>query len=489
MEKNKLHNINLNTFPSKNSRNWFTPTEIGQIYNFPSNLPTTNKCIGVISFGGGLYGTLQNNILTNGDVQNYWSLLGISPSNQPRVIVNVLPGATFNPSDNGTDENTLDVEIIGALYPKSTLTIILFIAPNTNAGFYDVFNKAINNTIIVNGTSYKCDVINCSWGLPEIESGSVLMTQVDNLFKIAVSNGINICVATGDSGATDGLRGLNIDFPSSSPNVVACGGTSLVCPTLNYSSINTRESAWNYGGGGVSSYFRSPSYQSNLGKSYRSSPDIAMNADPNTGILIILNGQTNLFGGTSVVAPYMSAFICGSGINYFINSKLYQLNTSCFHDIITGFDGYYNAHIGYDNCTGLGSINGVNMKTQLYATIIITSLTTSNLNVGVNLGSGTYQINATTVPSNATNKILTWSSSNNVVATVSSTGLVLLHKIGNCVIRCVTTDGSNKSLSINMTIVSGSNRRAISTKINNYIINKKPILIRHSRKLANGYKK
>jgi kumamolisin len=196
------------TIPPKKNRQWFTCTEISNIYNFPKVNSQTQMVIGVVSFGGGLFGTLTNSVLTGGDVQNYWSLLGISETNMPTVVINLVDGALNNPSDiNSTSENTLDVATIGACYAGSNLTIILYIAPNTSS-FYNIFDNAINNFIFVGNKSYKPTIISVSWGAPEVAIGTTLLNKLNVLYAKAVLQGINICAATGDFGSSDGITGL-----------------------------------------------------------------------------------------------------------------------------------------------------------------------------------------------------------------------------------------------------------------------------------------
>ena len=452
----KINAINtMKVIPPKTSRSWFTCKEIYQIYNYPNNNLNNNIVIGVISFGGGLFGTFRNGIITNGDVQNYWSMLNMS--SYPTVAINLIGGARNQPANSSaTYENTLDVATIGACF-GSNATIILYIAPNTNNGFYDVFNTAINSSVSINGVMLKPSIISVSWGAPESSFGQTLTNQINALFMDAIVNqGINICVASGDNGSSDGLNGLNVDFPSSSPYTIACGGTSLICPTLIYDSSSTIETVWSSGGGGLSKYFSSPSYQSNLNKQFRSTPDLSLNADPNTGVLYIVNGQQLIFGGTSIVAPAISAFIGLININYYINNILYGLNNNCFHDVTIGSNGQYSALSGYDNCTGIGSINGLNLSNSLLNMIQITNLSVDTSSISLDSSNSTYQIITIIVPSDATNKIINWTSSDTNVATVSVTGLITFIPASSsgtntCYITGTTTDNSNISTIINVT--------------------------------------
>ena len=276
---------NVSDTTPQGQRKWFKPTEYASIYKFPT--PTANPIvIGVISFGGGLVGQLSSGILTNGDVQAFWTSLGIPTENHPTVAMVFVDGATNSPYPitGATSENTLDVQMIGACCPSSNLTIIIYIAPNSLNSFKNVFNFALNNPVLVNGTLMKPSIISCSWGAPEVYFSNI--QQYDSIFARAVSQGVNIFVATGDFGSSNGLPGANCDFPSSSPNVIACGGTSLTCPSYTYDS-ETIELSWKDGGGGISKYFTKPSYQQSITGSNRHTPDLALNADPATGVLFL----------------------------------------------------------------------------------------------------------------------------------------------------------------------------------------------------------
>jgi subtilase family serine protease len=105
-------------------------TQVRSIYQIPT--PNVSKyVIGVMSFGGGLYGTVDSQgVLTNGDVQAYWTSIGIAPANHPKVIVVGVNGGSNRPSMNdgsATIENTLDVETVGGACPSANVTIILYI--------------------------------------------------------------------------------------------------------------------------------------------------------------------------------------------------------------------------------------------------------------------------------------------------------------------------------------------------------------------------
>jgi len=183
-----------------------------------------------------------------------------------------------------------------------------------------------------------------------------------------------VCIASGDSGSSDAVAsGDHVDFPASSPHVLACGGTSL---RGTQSTIDS-EVVWNDGdsggasGGGVSSFFATPSWQAGLSAerqgtsaplAMRGVPDVAGDADPDTGYDVRIDGQDTVIGGTSAVAPLWAALIArvnqALGKNAgFINPQLYQ-NPQALRDITSGNNGDFDATLGWDACTGLGSPNG-----------------------------------------------------------------------------------------------------------------------------------
>ena len=366
---------------SRSSNYGNTAPVLAQHYNFPPqnrNAPV----IAVISLGGNVRDT---------DLVYYWhNICGIS---KWANLLNVyIDGA--HPKFTGSDadmENTLDTEIIGAICPGAT--ILLYSAPNTDTGFYNAISHAISGSV-VRGKAYHPSIISISWGGPENYWSSNVLNAFDQAFAVAQARNITVCVASGDNGSTDGEGdGIpHVDFPASSPHVVSCGGTSLTNP----------ESTWSYNpsygwgtGGGISSFFPEPAYQigvvtypTNTNPSttnligHRASPDIALNADPLTGWTIYFNGQAyvNQIGGTSCVAPAMSALLGLMNLNYVLgfNTSLYNLyknnvtKANSFYDITTGSNdningstGVWNAGVGYDFCTGLGTLNGTGLFNAL----------------------------------------------------------------------------------------------------------------------------
>jgi len=194
-----------------------------------------------------------------------------------------------------------------------------------------------------------------------------------------------VCVASGDNGSSDGVNeGIaNVDFPASSPNVLACGGTRLIGSGHTIKS----ETVWNDGQqggatGGISNFFPPPTWQSNTNlpasanpgaKPGRGVPDVAGNADPVTGYQVRVDRQNAVFGGTSAVAPLWGGLVAllnqslGKSVG-FLNSWLYTKATAvpgALHDITTGNNGAYQPHTGWDACTGLGTSDGAKLQGAL----------------------------------------------------------------------------------------------------------------------------
>lgn len=413
--------------------NSFTVTELASIYTFPT-YKKTNAIVGIASFGGGIYGTIKNNILTQGDVQKYWSLQGIDPNQHSTVYTYFVNGATNNTNDlDSTLENTLDISVVGSC---CQCTIVLFVFPNSTA-FSSAFATMLQGANI-GGNLIIPTILSVSWGAPEIYVSPIDMTNTNTIIK---NKNINVCVASGDFGSTDKTPFVTVDFPSSCPYVTALGGTTLLCPNKKYDS-QTVESVWNNGiyatGGGISKIFLKPSYQSSLPGNFRNVPDLALNSDPSTGIKLMYNNAIlNGIGGTSLAAPLFAGFLalCNTSLP-FINPLLYS-NTSAFNDIIMGhnklgLNGYY-AKPGYDNCTGIGSLNGNKIWNNLITYVENPTQIILPQTIQLNL-INTIQLVPVLFPKSASKKNIIWESSNTTIATVVN-GLIKPIGLGAVVIK------------------------------------------------------
>jgi kumamolisin len=272
-------------------------------------------------------------------------------------------------------EVLLDIEVVGAVASKAKIAV--YFAPNTDQGFLDAITTAVHDN------TRKPSVVSISWGGAESTWTAQSLTAYDQAFQDAGLLGVSVCCASGDDGSADNVAdgAAHVDFPASSPNVLACGGTRLESSGGKIS----KEVVWNQGagngasGGGVSDHFPRPTYQASAKPPVsvnpthfkgRGSPDIAGDADPATGYQIHVDGKDAVFGGTSAVAPLWAALIAlineqlGKHVG-FLNPTLYAKAASALRDITAGNNGAYQAGAGWDACTGWGSPNGQALLTAL----------------------------------------------------------------------------------------------------------------------------
>ena len=320
----------------------------------------------------------------------------------------------------GQGEAALDIEQLIGLAPKAKL--LVYQGPNNNSdnpgtGPYDTLAAMISQDEV--------QVISNSWGECETLEGATDAHAEDTLLEEAATQGQSFVSAAGDSGSEDCWspppggntnNALTVDDPASQPFAIAVGGTSLTelgppptetvwdddNPDVNYSRFGVEQGA---GGGGVSSLWAMPSYQSaavsalgvinpqssgtpcaaTAGSYCRELPDVSADADPLTSYLDYWNGaDSNTHGesgwqgtgGTSGAAPVWAALLaladasraCRGTLVGFADPTLYalasQAQSTYFNDISTGNNdftpsgntaGLYAATTGYDMASGLGT--------------------------------------------------------------------------------------------------------------------------------------
>ena len=349
----------------------YTPPQVAQAYQFPANTSGAGQTIGIIELGGGF---------KQADLTAYFKSLGQST---PTVTAVSVDGGTNSPTtaDSADGEVMLDIEVAASVAPGAN--IVVYFTPNTDQGFIDAITTAVHDT------TNKPSVISISWGGPESTWTAQSLAALDAACQSAAALGITITVAAGDGGSSDGVTdgNNNVDFPASSPHVLACGGTKLIATGSTITSeVVWNEDANNEGatGGGVSTVFALPTWQANANVPASSSssggrgvPDVAGNADPATGYTIRVDGSTGVIGGTSAVAPLWAGLIAvinqqiGTTVG-FINPTIYAASAaSCFNDITEGNNGAFSAGPGWDACTGLGSPIGTALV-QLFGGTVTT---------------------------------------------------------------------------------------------------------------------
>jgi subtilase family serine protease len=301
---------------------YFNPAEIKTAYNLPIGNVVGSGTIAIID--------AYDNPNVASDLSIFSSQFGLTA---PNIEVHKM-SSSIQANSGWAMEISLDVQWAHAIAPNAK---ILLVEATTNS--------ITNLLAAVDYARGRSDVvaISMSWGSNEFSS----QTTYDSHFQ---SNyGASFYASSGDAGGV-------ISWPSSSANVVSVGGTTLTQTGSSYS-----ETAWSGSGGGVSIYETKPTYQNSLSYSKRSTPDVAYNADPNTGFLVYntYGAQKGWFavGGTSAGAPQWAAIraITNSATNDNFYSGYPQSYGTDFTDIITGQSGSYTASPNYDLSTGIGS--------------------------------------------------------------------------------------------------------------------------------------
>lgn len=340
--------------------------------------------------------------------------LGAPPSLK---VVNQTGGSTLPTTDAGwSGEIALDVEWAHAVAPGANILLV-----EANSATLTDLMTAVDYARKAAGVS----AVSMSWGGSEFFSwdGSEFtgQTQYDSYFTTPSGHqGVTFVAAAGDSGAISGVQ-----WPASSPNVLSVGGTSLYVADQNGTYYT--ESSWDGTSGGYSQVENEPSYQSNVQSTgVRTTPDVAYDADPNTGFAVYdsvpYQGSSGwqVVGGTSAGAPQWAALVAiadqgrtlaGKGtldgtsqtlpalyglyVSYSSGSasRTYAQYTADFNDVIDsgggrggwhwrwGGFGFSNpATAGYDLSTGLGTPEAANIIQALSGT----SITSTNGTPGGN---------------------------------------------------------------------------------------------------------
>ncbi|MGA2050786.1 MAG: S53 family peptidase [Terracidiphilus sp.] len=331
----------------------YTPPQVAQAYQWPANASGAGQTIGIIELGGGY---------KQADLTTYFQSLGLSAPTIAAVSVDKGKNAPTTPT-SADGEVMLDIEVAASVAPGAN--IVVYFTPNTDQGFTDAITTAVHDA------TNKPSVISISWGAAESAWTAQSMTAMDAACQSAAALGVTITVAAGDNGSTDGGTGNNVDFPASSPHVLACGGTKLDANGATIvSEVVWNELASNEGatGGGVSTFFALPSWQANSNvpapsgsTGGRGVPDVAGNADPATGYQVRVDSENTVVGGTSAVAPLWAGLVAvanqqlGTQVG-FIQPAIYAAKAAAaFTDITDGNNGAFSAGPGWDACTGLGS--------------------------------------------------------------------------------------------------------------------------------------
>jgi len=350
----------------------YPPNQVADLYGFPAGTTGAGQTIAVIELGGGFSAS---------DLSTYFGGLNIAV---PSVTAVSVDGASNAPGSDPTGadvEVNLDIDVIGAAAPGAA-QLVYFAPNNGDQGFVDAISDAAH-------ASPAPIAISISWGQSEDSWTAQGRSAMDAALADAAVLGITVCAASGDNGSGDAVTDgqAHADFPASSPHALGCGGTKL----LASAGTITSEVVWNEtatghgaGGGGVSDQFALPSWQATAGVPAQANgtsgggrgvPDVAGNADPETGYQVYADGQAQVVGGTSAVAPLWAALVSrlaeATGQRFgLIQPALYAgvtpgADVPGLRDITSGDNGAYTAGPGWDACTGLGSPDGAGLVARL----------------------------------------------------------------------------------------------------------------------------
>jgi len=386
-----------------NDKGFFTPADIAAYYQVPAALTGAGQTIAII---------MDANVQPS-DLTSFWTAAGL-----PQTIANFtavpINGGAVSQSDVG--ESALDVEWAGGIATGAKIrlyTISSLINTRISAACTQILSDAKADPTI--------RVVSMSFGGNESP-----FTTLQQTFAQMAQAGITVCAASGDGGSnpnpTTGAYGasnpLSVSYPASDPSVTGVGGTTVGLDS-NFNGIS--ETTWfqaasggngpGASGGGFSAIFTRPSWQVGTGfpaGNARCVPDLALVSDGSVsgqqiGALVIQGGVVQGAGGTSLATQVFGAMVAlldqarasaGLASLGMIGPVIYPLiGTANFNDITTGSNGAYNATVGYDLCTGIGSPNMSNLTLALGG-IVAPTITAQPQSAGTTVG-GTFSFSVT----------------------------------------------------------------------------------------------
>jgi subtilase family serine protease len=347
----------------------YTADQLANTYGFSTLYGQGRAGVGV------KVGIYELEPFTPSDIATYQSCFGTNVS-----VQNIgVDGGASGPQGG---EAALDIEEIASMAPGAS--IMVYSGRQAGNGPIDTYARMVGDD--------STQVISTGWGICEPQMDPTMRAAESSLFAQAAAQGQTVVAASGDAGSSDcynpsSITGsdtsLQVDDPADQPYVTGAGGTSI-----QSAGPPPTETVWNSGagtgagGGGVSSIFGQPSWQSGAGvdapiataacaavgrPSCREVPDVSALADPSHGFIDYFGGSWGVAGGTSVASPLWSALLAvidqGQPATVgFVNPALYSCGTSGFNDVTTGNNDlfpfasvYYPATPGYDVASGWGS--------------------------------------------------------------------------------------------------------------------------------------
>ena len=327
----------------------YTPQQLNAMYDSPSTATGSGQQLAIMTEGD-----LSQ---PKADLATFEKTYGL-----PAVTWNQINVGTPSTDTSGDDEWDLDSQYSTAFAPGAT-TLNVYVGPSLNdSDILTTINRWVTDDIAKQGSfsAGECDLL---------ADASGFTSGLDAVLKQADAQGQTMFFSSGDTGsqcpAVTGVNGVpagipDTNYPASSPFGIGVGGTSV----LNNNPLT--EIGWYAGGGGLSPIEPAASFQANaavLGVTApptRGVPDVSLDADPESGYDVVVDGTVEGIGGTSASAPSWQgiwARVNGAHAGLgFAGPVLYSTEpSSAFHDITLGANGAYTAGPGYDLVTGLGT--------------------------------------------------------------------------------------------------------------------------------------
>jgi len=377
-----------------------SPSTIDAVYGFPGGTTAgSGKTIGIVD--------AYNDPTAESDLATFSSQFGLpacTTANGCFSKVNETGGSSYPSTNSGWAlEISLDIEWAHAVAPGAKILLV----EASSSSFTDLLTGE-------NYAKTHAQYVSNSWGGSEFSGEN----SYDSSF---VQSGVSFFVAAGDSG-------LPAEYPSSSPNVISVGGTTL---TFNQSGQFASETAWSGGGGGCSSYEAANSAQSSFSQygqagcgGRRATPDVALDADPNSGVAVYdstpYSGQSGWFqvGGTSASTPMWAAASADAGVT--VNAAYVYGSSINFRDITSGNNGA-PCQVGFDLCGGRGSWLFSSGTTTTTTSTTTTSTTTTSTTT-TTLATTTTTVASTTTTTTSPTTTTTIASAPAVPTNLSATG-------------------------------------------------------------------
>ncbi len=343
----------------------YNPKQFQVVYNANTVAPATKASIAIMAEGD-LTGVVT-------DLRTEEAAFGL-----PKVPLTIVPVGVASTDVSGADEWDLDTQYSSGMAQGLHR---LYVYDTTSLSDSDLaleFSRWASQDVAkaASASLGECEIF------PYVDGS---MAIDDMIFLEAASQGQTFFASAGDTGSfcPIGPAGVNgvpagapfVNYPAASPYVVGVGGTTLL---TNADGSYNSEITWNTGGGGLSQFETSPAWQEAAvavlaTSGLRGVPDVAMDADPNSGATVYVNGAPETVGGTSLSSP-LSLGVWARAVSAnpklgFASPRIYSLYNGTggtggvlgsypdggFHDIVVGNNGLYSATPGYDLTTGLGT--------------------------------------------------------------------------------------------------------------------------------------